>query len=437
MYIWAVVNKNILRLAIPNILSNISVPLLSTVDTALMGGLSAAHLGAIGLGAMIFNFVYWNFGFLRMGTTGLTAQAVGKHDIKEQLMVLYKALSIALALSVLFLIFANPLIELAIRLMNTVPDQIPMVRTYMSIRIWAAPATFGLYVWFGWFFGLQNAVIPLVITIVLNVINIFLSYFLVVRYGFEIKGVAFGTLIAQYVGLILAAFWAVYRYRAIFSQKIGLFSFYWQHWLSFFNINRDIFLRTLSLTLVFAFFYRASSSGGEMILAVNVILLQLLNWMSYGIDGFAFAAESLAGKYYGARDTHRMARVLKSIFLWSFGFAVLYSLGYGLFTAQLFGLFTNDASLISIALDYRWWIVSVPVLGFASYIWDGIFVGITAAKAMRNSMFLALVLFFGTYFITRQKLDTVTTLWLSLVVFLVARALLQWYLYSRRGWDLQ
>ena len=197
-------NKEILRLAIPNIISNISVPLLSTVDTALMGRMSELHIGAVGLGAMIFNFVYWNFGFLRMGTTGITAQAFGKGSNPEMAQTLGRALLVALILAVLVLLIQVPLSELSYYLMNTSDSQLGLVSEYFNIRIWAAPATLALYAIMGWFFGMQNAIFPLILTVFINVVNIICSVFFIKVWGMEVDGVAYGTLIAQYSGVALA-----------------------------------------------------------------------------------------------------------------------------------------------------------------------------------------------------------------------------------------
>ncbi len=291
-------NKEILRLAVPNILSNVSVPLLSTVDTILMGSLSALHIGAVGIGAMIFNFIYWNFGFLRMGTTGLTAQAYGAGDHEELTAILTRALFIGLTIALVLMVCAVPVEWLAVRAMNTSENQVAMVRTYFFIRLMAAPATLCLYAFFGWFFGLQNALIPLVITICINVCNIILSVLFVLYFHWEIMGVAISTVAAQYFGLLLAFGLAFWRYKKYLrSMKVAILRNF-DAFKKFMKINMDIFLRTVLLSLAFAFFYAQSSGQGEIVLAVNVILLQLVNWMSYGIDGFAFAAESLDPKLF-------------------------------------------------------------------------------------------------------------------------------------------
>ena len=268
----------------------------------LMGSLSSLHLGAVGIGAMIFNFLYWNFGFLRMGTTGLTAQAFGASDREEIVAILTRALFIAFTIAISFLLLANPLEWIAFRAMNISQSQYELVEQYFYIRLLAAPATLALYAFFGWFFGLQNAVIPLIITIAINVCNIALSLIFVLQLGWEVKGVALSTVISQYLGLIIAIGFALFRYPEYFKKVHWVLLKNYQAFKEFLRINSDIFIRTIMLSLAFAFFYSQSSKSGELVLAVNVVLLQLVNWMSYGIDGFAFAAESLVGKYKGRRN---------------------------------------------------------------------------------------------------------------------------------------
>ncbi|MCB0682028.1 MAG: MATE family efflux transporter, partial [Saprospiraceae bacterium] len=273
-------NREILRLAIPNIISNISVPLLSTVDTALMGRLSELHIGAVGIGAMIFNFIYWNFGFLRMGTTGITAQAFGKADVPAQVHTLGRAALVVFTLAALLLLLQIPIGYASFQLMNVNPSQYALVEEYFFIRIWAAPASLGLYAMIGWFFGMQNAIYPLILTVFINLINIGLSYFFVYHLGWEVRGVALGTVIAQYAGLTLALLLFFGKYRSLLQAFRREALIKWGEFRRFLLINRDIFLRTLSLTFAFAFFYSQSSAEGAMILAVNTILMQFLNWMS-------------------------------------------------------------------------------------------------------------------------------------------------------------
>jgi MATE family multidrug resistance protein len=434
-------NKEILQLALPNIISNISVPLISSVDTGLMGSLSALHIGAVGLGSMIFNFIYWNFGFLRMGTTGMTAQAYGKNDPAALIHIWGRALMIALLLSGLILVLQQPLANLGFSLMNVANDQYSLVATYFHIRIWAAPASLVLVVMMGWFFGMQNPIYPLILTIIINITNILASYILVHYYDLGVAGVAYGTVIAQYVGVISALLLFSFKYRYLFKsfeQSVLLSS---QEFLGFLRINSDIFLRTFCLTIAFGFFYSQSAAAGAEILAVNTILMQFLNWMSFGVDGFAYAAESLVGKYTGANQPATTRKTIQLSMYWGMALAVCFSLVYGIFGVNLVHLFTDQASLIEAASRYLWWMVLLPIIGTPSYILDGIFVGLTAVKSMRNSMLIALLAYFASYFLLSyfyaDPAFLSNVLWLSLIIFLAVRGIIQWLLYKRMGLDLK
>ncbi|MEM8907873.1 MAG: MATE family efflux transporter [Bacteroidota bacterium] len=429
-------NKEILRLAIPNIISNISVPLLSTVDTALMGRMSALHIGAVGVGAMIFNFVYWNFGFLRMGTTGITAQAYGQQDDAAIIHTLGRALLVALVLAMLVLILQVPLGELGLYLMNTTEQQAPLLRQYYYIRVWAAPATLGLYVLMGWFFGMQNAIYPMILTIVINVVNILLSFMLVHYAHMDVDGVAYGTLIAQYVGLLLGLILFYHKYAPCLAHYRQRALLEWEHLRRFMTLNRDIFLRTFCLTFSFGFFYSQSATLGENLLAINVILLQFLNWMSYGIDGFAFAAESLVGKYVGARNEAATRRAIRLSFRWGGLLAIAFSLTYGLLGPFLLQIFTDQLPLIEQSMPYLFWMILFPLISFACYVWDGIFVGLMAAVAMRNAMILSLGFYLLAHFALIHYWGN-HGLWLALLLFMAIRGILQGLLFRWKGLALR
>lgn len=425
-------NKEILRLAIPNIISNISVPLLSTVDTALMGRLSEVHIGAVGVGAMIFNFIYWNFGFLRMGTTGMTAQAFGQRSSAAMINTLGRALLVVGVLACFLIVLQIPLGKTSFFLMNINQEQEALVSTYFYIRIWAAPATLGLYAFMGWFFGMQNAIFPLILTVVINVINIFLSYLFVRKMGMDVEGVAYGTLIAQYAGLILAIFLFHLRYRKYveaFQQKALL---KWDELKSFLSVNLDIFIRTLCLTFAFGFFYSQSATEGELVLAANVILLQFLNWMSYGVDGFAFASESLVGKYAGQKNKAKTRRAIRLSFVWGMGVAVLFSLLYGFGGETLLHVYTNQQDVIEATRPFLFWMIVFPLLSTPSYLWDGIFIGLTASKAMRNTMLLAISIYLLTFWLAGTTWGN-HGLWLTMLLFMVARGVFQHVFFWRKG----
>ncbi len=429
-------NKEILRLAIPNILSNISVPLLSTVDTALMGRLSAAHIGAVGLGAMIFNFVYWNFGFLRMGTTGLTAQAFGAEDQVETGRSLGRALFLGGALALLIILLQFPLLQLALWLLNVPENQEVLVEQYFQVRIYAAPATLGLYALMGWFFGMQNAVYPLILTLWINSLNILLSYYFVQVLGWEVRGVAMGTLIAQYAGLLGGLLLILWRYRMVARRAWDRAILAREAFVKFLRINSDIFIRTLCLTFAFGFFYSQSAQFGELTLAANVILLQFLHWMSYGVDGFAYASESLVGKYAGRKGETDTLKAIRLSFAWGMGLAVIYALLYGLAGESLLYVFTDQENVVQATLPFLFWMILFPLLSTPCYIWDGIYIGLTASRAMRNSMLVAILFFIGANFLLDGPYGN-HGLWAALLIFMVARGAIQQVLFSRFGLRLR
>lgn len=324
-------NKEILRLAIPNILSNLSVPLLSTVDTALMGRQeSAAYIGAVAIGSLIFNFIYWSFGFLRMGTTGLTAQAMGEQNKSAMANILGRAMVTALAGALMVLLLQIPLAGMSFGILNASAEVEGIAKEYFFTRIWAAPATLALYAFMGWFFGMQNAIYPLILTIVINVVNIICNLFFVNKMGMKADGVALGTVIAQYTGVLLAIALFRYRYFDLVKQLSRKIIFEWAGLKRFLALNRDIFIRTFCLIFAFGFFDNQSAMQGDLVLAVNSVLLQFVNWMSYGIDGFAYASESLIGKYLGARDTQNLKKAIRLSFIWAMGFAAFYAIFIGL-----------------------------------------------------------------------------------------------------------
>ncbi len=428
-------NREILRLAVPNILTNISVPLLSSVDTALMGHLSALHLAAVGISSMVFNLIYWNFGFLRMGTTGLTAQAFGENDRGKITATLGRALFLSLLIALFLVITQTPVIKATAYLLNIDAITYPLVIEYFDIRIWAAPATLGLYVIFGWFFGVQNAVIPLILTLFINVLNIALSYYFVYGLKLDIAGAAYGTLVAQYAGFIVGLI-VLFQYEDTL-QKVSYESILDKIQLSkFLNINKDIFFRTVALTFAFAFLYAQSAKEGEIALAVTVILLQFLSWVSYGIDGFAFAAESLVGKYYGAKDWNKFYQAIRFSFYWGSGLAVIYFLLYYFGGQWLVALYTNQVVLINAVKPYLIWVTIMIFAGMPGFIWDGVFIGMTATRAMLYSILFSLMIYIALFY-TMHSIHSLHLSWLNFVLFLFLRSAVQSWMFYRYGKNLK
>ena len=417
-------DRDIFRLAVPNIISNISTPLLSSVDVLLMGNLSAKHLGAVGIGSMIFNVIYWNFGFLRMGTTGMTAQAYGAQNTKEISKLFVQAVFIALFIAIALLLLAQPILSSFKWMLNVLDDQEAMVASYFNIRLIAAPASLMIYVLSGWLFGMQNAWYPLIATVVVNVINILVSYLLVVKQGLGVEGVAWGTVAAQYVGMLILLALIIYKYRDQLSFKNLSKKLRLEDMKYFLNINFDIFIRTVCLTFALGFFYSKSSEMGALTLAANLILFQFINWMSYGIDGFAFAAESLTGKFKGAKNQHIFSLINRLLF-WGLMLALLYSLIFLVFGKELCAIFSHEETVVNHTYKYIFWTYLIPIFAFLSYMYDGIFIGLTASKAMKYSMFYSLIIYLSVYYFTDWYNPNNHMLWLSLLIFLLARGLIQ------------
>jgi len=418
-------HKSILRLAIPNILSNLSVPLLGMVDTAMMGRMDEpVYLGAIALGSVIFSFLYWGFGFLRMGTTGLTAQAYGRGDHKETFMVLNRGLVIA-GVGSIILIFSQLGIEyVSLRLLEASQEVEALTRSYFRIRIYAAPATIGLYAFHGWFLGMQNARYPMWLTLLVNICNICFNAVLVYEWEMKSDGVAWGTVLAQYVGLIAA----ILMFRHTYSMYLRYrdWSTLWRGPAirNFFRVNADIFVRTMCLIFAFTYFTAASATLGENILAVNQILLQYFYLMSYGVDGFAFAAESLVGKYTGEGDRHKLVRVVKTLFVWGIGLGLLFSLSYLLIGESMLYVFTDQQTLIQAAQPYLFWLILIPFMGAIAFMWDGVYMGAIATRSMRNTMLVATIIVFLPVSYWGIKTASNHLLWLAMALLMASRALL-------------
>lgn len=421
-------NRKILALAIPNIISNITVPLLGMVDMALVGHLGNDSLiGAMAIGVAIFNFIYWNFAFLRMGTSGLVAQAFGARNFREVGSVFVRSVSVALLVAVLLLLFRHGIGKLAFRMMEGSTETMQAAAEYFYIRLWAAPATLSLFAFQGWFIGMQNSRFPMYISIMINVVNVIFGVWFVYGLHWGIAGVAWSTVVAQYSGLLTASLlWLIY-YRRFIRQVSLRESFDLRPMVRFFRVNRDIFLRTACIVIVYTFFTSASSGMGDTILAINSLLMQLFTLFSYMMDGFAFAAESLIGRYVGARNAVMVQRSLRGLLAWSGGVALLYVVIYALFWEPLLGLFTSSPAILTGAADYILWVVAVPLIGFAPFLVDGALIGATATRVMRNSVFLSTVAFFVVYFALRGLVGN-NALWLAFMVFLVLRGLLQYWM---------
>lgn len=415
-------DRQILHIALPSIVSNITVPLLGLVDVAIVGHLgSAAYIGAITVGGMLFNMAYWLFAFLRMGTSGLTAQAYGRGDRAETVRVLVRALGVALAIGVALVALSRPVADVAFRLIPCSPEVEASARVYFALLVWGAPAVLGLYGFAGWFVGMQNARFPMAVAITQNVVNIVASAALVFGLGWQVEGVAAGTLIAQYAGLLMAVagWWRGYRAD---THGVSLRPVTDRAALSrFFAVNRDIFLRTLCLIAVTVCFTSSGAAAGDTVLAANALLMQLFMLFSYVMDGFAYAGEALAGRYVGAADAAGFRRTVRRLFGWGLVLAVAFTLAYGAGGRTFLSLLTSETSVVGMAMAYLPWAVAVPLTSFAAFLFDGIFIGATATGRMLLAMAVASSVFFISYYLLTDTLGN-HALWLAFLAYLGARS---------------
>lgn len=408
-------NRKILQLAIPSIVSNITVPLLGLVDVAIVGHLgSASYIGAIAVGGMLFNMIYWIFGFLRMGTSGMTAQAYGKRDLTEVVRTLLRAVGVGLLISLGLWILQSPILRGAFVLIDATEEVKRWASLYFNICIWGAPAVLGLYGFAGWFIGMQNSRFPMFIAITQNIVNIVASLCFVFVLGMKVEGVALGTLIAQYAGLFMAfALWLKYygRLKAYIDWN-GLWG--GEEMRRFFSVNSDIFFRTLCLVAVTTFFTSTGARQGDVILAVNTLLMQLFTLFSYIMDGFAYAGEALAGRFIGAKNDVGLRRCICLLFLWGIGLSLSFTILYAFLGRDFLGLLTNDTSVIKASGDYFYWVLAIPLCGFSAFLWDGIFIGATATRQMLYSMLVASATFFIIYYLFYRSMGIMRYGWLSL-----------------------
>ena len=414
-------DQQILKIALPAIVTNITVPLLGLVDTAIVGHMgSAAYIGAVAVGSMIFNLVYWVFGFLRMGTSGMTAQARGRRDFSEVTRLLVRSGWVSLSIALLIIVLQWPVREGMLWFIGPSEDVRPLAVTYFNIVVWGAPAMLSLYSLSGWYIGMQNTRIPMYVSIIQNVVNIVASLTFVYGLGMKVEGVALGTVVAQYAGCLMAL-WFLWRYyRKLFKihtkgQTLCV---------NLFSTNRDIFLRTLCLVAVNLYFTSAGARQGATILAVNTLLLQLYLLFSYIMDGFAFAGEALGGRYWGANDMPAYRAVVRRLFGWGVAMTILFTAIYVIGGTPFLRLLTDEPQVVEASQTYVWWAYLIPAAGVAAFIWDGLFVGTTQTRGMLISSAIATLVFFITATITIGIMGN-HGLWLSMILYLLTRGIIQ------------
>ena len=418
-------NKRILGLAVPSIISNITVPLLGLVDVSIVGHLgSATYIGAIAVGGMLFSMIYWIFGFLRMGTSGLTAQAYGRRDLAEVILLFVRSLGIAFGLALLLIMLQYPILKVAFTLIDATPAIKDLASLYFRICIWGAPAVLGLYSFAGWFVGMQNSRFPMYIAITQNVVNIAASLFFVFIWNRGVAGVAMGTLVAQYAGLLMASLLWYGYYRRLWQKLNWQMLTDYEAMRSFFILNRDIFFRTLCLVAVTTYFTSRGAEQGDIILAVNTLMMQLFTLYSYIMDGFAYAGEALTGRYVGAHNHADLRRMIRTLFAWGVGLALAFTLLYGIGGSSFLGLLTNEQEVLNASSDYFYWVLAIPLAGMAAFLWDGIYIGATASRQMLYSMLVASVSFFILQRIFQQQMGN-HALWMAFIAYLFLRGLVQ------------
>lgn len=444
-----ILNREILKLAIPSILANITVPLVGIADIAVAGHLSgsaAIFIGGISIGSLLFDMLYWNFSFLRIGTGGMTAQAYGRDDMSAAAATLIRSVFVSMLIAISCILIQWAFVDFVFLFVKCSPEVRALAETYFHIRIWAAPATLTLMALKGWFIGMQNSVIPMATDLIVNGMNIAGSIILAMglpAWGFSgigFPGISVGTVAAQYSGLLFAVSMLMLRYRkkvfAGFSLKDARESFTGHEMKRFFNLNADLFIRSLAIMGIYAGITVISARYGDMMLAVSSILVQLMMIFSYFTDGFAYAGEALTGKFIGRRDKPAVRQTVRSVFAWSMGVAAVFMVLYAFFARPMLYVLTSDTEVVTASMEFIPWLIPMPIIGCAAFTWDGIYVGATASKPIRNSTLWAVlgffIVWFAGYFILRPSPHiAVHILMAGFLVHLLIRMLYETVLYRR------
>lgn len=412
-------------LAWPMILSNITVPLLGLVDTAVIGHLSGPHyLAGVAIAASIFSVLFWAFGFLRMSTTGLVAKAYGEQDTQQLAQILGQSLLIAFALGAALLLLQTPLINAGLWLLNPESHVREQAVIYAETRIYSAPATLANYALLGWFLGMQNSRIPLLLLITANLINIGLDILLVVIFDWKVAGAAWATLAADYGSLALGGYLAWKKLLQQDSLVVMAELLNIQRYKQLFIANRSLFIRTLLLLFVFSFFSRQGAQMGTEILAANAVLLNFLMLTSHGLDGFAHAIEAISGRYMGAKDQQSLKAACWSAGVLSVVTAVILSLFFWLLGPLIIDQLTDISAIINIANTYLPWLIVMPIVGVWGYLFDGIFIGMQRYRDMQNCMIFCVFCVYLPLWWVFQDLGN-HGLWLALIIFMGSRGISQ------------
>ncbi len=425
-------DREILKIALPSIVANITVPLLGLIDMAIAGHLGdVAFIGAISVGAMMFNLVYWNFGFLRMGTSGLTAQAYGRNDQAGMRSVLVQACTLAAMIALCILVAQYPLQWVALKVISPSQEVLHLAQQYFFVLVWGAPAILVMMAIKGWFLGMQDSQSAMRISICVDLVNVVasLTAVYVLRMGFV--GIAVGSLIAEYVALAYGIRLLYVNHRQVLRSVNLSTDLRLGHMGRFMKVNADIFVRSFCLMLVSLSFVSIGARSGDLVLAVNSLIMQLFILYSYFMDGIAFAGEALVGRYEGSADREMRNKCVKRLFVWGGVVMVIYALGYGLLPGEIFSLLTDDSKVIEAAMDYRWWCVAIPVAGMAAFVWDGVFIGQTNTRGMLLSIAMASAVFFVISMVLPYP-EGNTRLWLAFITYLAVRSVAQTVLWTRK-----
>lgn len=432
-------HRQLFSLAIPMILSNITVPLLGLVDTAVLGHLSHSYyLAGSTVGAMLITFLTWMCGFLRMSSTGLAAQAYGAQAVQDNYYVLMRGLFVALAIGVFFILVRSGYLDFGLWLSGGSEEVKYYAEQYSQIRIWGLPAALANLVILGWLLGNQQAKVVMLLLIVTNLVNLTLDLYFVLQLNMGVEGVAAATLIAEYIGLI-AGLYCIFRQKIwqkiLFCEGIIATSllFSWQKLSQFFRLNRDIFIRTLCLELCFLFITFQGARLGDEVVAANAILLNFLLLISFGLDGIANGAEALVGQAKGANDGIKLRSIVKVSLIWTGIFALIYSVFFFCFDTWLISLMTSIPAVITFTQQYIVWLWLMPVVACWCYLFDGVYIGLMQAKIMRNSMVIATFIgFFPVWYVFKNYGNH--AIWFAFTFFMVLRGVtLAWHFYRREN----
>ena len=421
-------HKRVLGVAIPIVLANATIPILGAVDTGVVGQMGlAVPIGAVGIGAIIISAIYWLFGFLRMGTTGLTAQAIGSNDHSETSALLVRGILIGLGAGLVLIMTQIPLFSAALGIAPASFEVESLAQEYLKIRVYSAPAAIAIFGITGWLIANERTRAVLVLMLLINSINIVLDFVFVLRLGWGVEGVAFATLIAEWSGLFFG----------LWLARKGFKNGYWRNWSQIFDrarltkmakVNSDILIRSVLLEIAFVSFLFLGSSFDDATLAANQVLIQFLNITAYAMDGFAFAAEALVGKALGAKNRLIFRRSAVMTSQWGFGSVVVMALAFYVFGNTIINVMTTAEDVRAVSYEYLPWMVLAPLVGAAAWMLDGIFIGATRTADMRNMMFISFCVYLIALALLLPKYGN-HGLWASLIIFSIARGLTLGYKY--------